>query len=53
VRVVLECAPAADGATRRRDELVSCTLRTFAPRYTRDVWLTFAHTGGDPCTSPD
>ncbi len=52
-RAVLECVPTADGATRRRDELVSRALRTFAPRYTRDVRLTFTHTGGDPCTSPD
>jgi CRISPR system Cascade subunit CasD len=41
VRAVLECAPTADGATRRRDELTSRTLRTFAPRYTREVLLTF------------
>jgi CRISPR system Cascade subunit CasD len=53
IRAVIECPPENDGATRRRDELASRTLRTFAPRYTRDVWLTFTHTGGDPCTSPN
>ncbi len=53
VRAVLECASTADGATRRRDELTSRTLRTFAPRYTRDVWLLSTHIGGAPCTSPD
>jgi CRISPR system Cascade subunit CasD len=53
IRAVIECAPENDGATRRRDELTSRTLRTFAPRYTRDVWLTFTQTGGDPCTYPD
>ena len=41
VRAVLECIPTADGATRRRDELTSRSLRTFAPRYTRDVRLDF------------
>lgn len=53
IRAVIECAPENDGATRRRDELTSRSLRTFAPRYTRDVWLTFTHTGGDPCTYLD
>jgi CRISPR system Cascade subunit CasD len=52
VRAVLECAPTADGATRRRDELISRALRTFAPRYTRDVLLTFTQEVS-PCTSPD
>ena len=52
VRAVLECAPDADGAIRRRDELTSRTLRIFAPRYTRDVWLTLSNEGGEPCTSP-
>ncbi len=51
VRAVLECVPDADGATRRRDELTSRTLRTFAPRYTREVWLTPSSEGGAPCTS--
>ncbi len=46
VRAVLECSPAADGATRRRDELTSRSLRTFAPRYTREVWLTLSSEGG-------
>jgi CRISPR system Cascade subunit CasD len=53
VRFVLECSPEDDGAVRRRDQLVSRSLRTFAPRYTRDVEPTFSHTGGDPCTSLD
>jgi CRISPR system Cascade subunit CasD len=53
VRAVLECVSTADGATRRRDELTSRTLRTFAPRYTRDVLLTFTYKGDDLCTSPD
>lgn len=39
VAAVLESAPEADGATRRRDHLVSRRYRQFQPRYTRTVLL--------------
>ena len=42
VRAVLECPPSQDGAVRRRDEIVSRSHRTFAPRYTRDQLLTLS-----------
>jgi CRISPR system Cascade subunit CasD len=39
IRAVLECPSSHEGAVRRRDEIASRERRTFAPRYTRDVWL--------------
>jgi CRISPR system Cascade subunit CasD len=36
---VLECAPTADDAVRRRDHLASRRYRVFHPRYTRTVAL--------------
>ena len=38
VRAVIECSPSE--GIRRRDEVLSRSHRTFAPRYTRDVYLT-------------
>ncbi len=42
VRAVIECSPARDNAVRRRDEILSHSRRTFAPRYTYEKLLTFA-----------
>ena len=38
VRAVIECSPSE--GVRRRDEVLSRSRRTFASRYTRDVYLT-------------
>lgn len=39
IRAVIDCN--SEEGTRRRDEIDSCSRRTFFPRYTIDVWLTF------------
>lgn len=52
VRAVLECDPS--GGVRRRDEIVSRSHRTFAPRYTCEKLLTlYAREEERPCTSPN
>lgn len=40
VRAVIECHPSKDGSVRRRDEILSHPMRTFAPRYTYETLLT-------------
>jgi CRISPR system Cascade subunit CasD len=40
VRAVIECTPAKESAIRRRDEILSHSRRTFAPRYTYETLLT-------------
>jgi CRISPR system Cascade subunit CasD len=55
VRAIIECAPTEDGAVRRRDEILSHSRRTFAPRYTCEKHLILSGSlkEVDPCTSPD
>jgi len=53
VRAVIGCAPAKDGAVRRREEILSHSRRTFAPRYTYEKLLTIEPRKEEsPCTSP-
>ena len=42
VRAIIECAPTEEGAVRRRDEILSHSHRTFAPRHTREQHLNLA-----------
>jgi CRISPR system Cascade subunit CasD len=52
VRAVIECGPTQ--GVRNRDEIVSRTYRTFAPRYTCESLLELSASKEDPpCTSPD
>jgi CRISPR system Cascade subunit CasD len=39
VRAVIECSPTKESAVRRRDEILSHSRRTFAPRYTYEKLL--------------
>ena len=54
VRAVIECTPTKGDAVRHRDEILSHSRRTFAPRYTYEKLLTLeVRKEADPCTSPD
>ncbi len=51
VRAVIECT--ASRGVLRRDEILSRTRRTFAPRYTYEKSLTLSVPEEEPCISPD
>jgi len=38
-RAVIECDASDEGSLRRRDEIALPSLRVFAPRYSREVWI--------------
>lgn len=53
VRAVIECTPTKDDAVRRRDEILSHSCRTFAPRYTHEKRLALDVRKEEPCISPN